>query len=42
MTTPVFSFSARPLANVSGKTAGRVEIEGYSPGLASGIFIFAK
>ena len=34
--------SARPLANASVKPVGRVEISGYSPGLASRIFIFRK
>ena len=34
--------STRPLANASVKPVGRVEIAGYSPGLASRIFIFKK
>ena len=34
--------SARPLANASVKPVGRVEISGYSSGLASRIFIFRK
>ena len=34
--------SARPLANASINPVGQVEISGYSPGLASRIFIFRK
>ena len=37
-----FSFSARPLANATVKTNGRVEFVGHSSGLANGIFISMK
>ena len=37
-----FEISARPLANANVKPFGRVEIVNYSPGLASGNFIFRK
>ena len=40
--TPGLEISARLLANVSVKPVGQGEIAGYSPGLASRIFIFRK
>ena len=40
--TTGLEISACPLANASVKPVRRVEISGYSPGLASTIFIFRK
>ena len=42
MALPGLEISARPLTNASVKPVGRVENSGYSPSLASEIFIFGK